>query len=71
MGIKSRADTGSDADCSQTGCLVAGGDRQAENDGSRGVIEQWDKRRVKGKARKHGHVERRDERVGWFSSWHR
>lgn len=28
VGMKSRADRGSDADCSQTGCLVVGGDRQ-------------------------------------------
>ncbi|TNN88992.1 hypothetical protein EYF80_000870 [Liparis tanakae] len=28
VGIKSRADLGANADCSQTGCLVVGGDRQ-------------------------------------------
>lgn len=28
LSVKSRADRGSDADCSQTGWLVVGGDRQ-------------------------------------------
>lgn len=46
--------------------MSGGGRWQAENDES--VIEQWDKKRVKWKVRKHGHVESSDARVDWFSS---
>lgn len=66
--VKSCADRSSDAvrsaDCSQDR-MPEGGRWQAENDGSRGVMQQWNERRVKWKVRKNGRVERRKRYFAW------